>query len=156
MIKGNPLNILLIEDNSDHAELVMRCFEHHKILNNVTHLSDGQSALEYLFGEKKYCNRETYPLPDLILLDLRIPKIDGLEVLVRIKENESLKHIPVVILTSSANEKDVAVAYQNYVNSYLVKPLDFDKFMKLIEELGFYWLCWNKSALCQKNEKGAV
>ena len=88
------------------------------------------------------------------MLDLRIPKIDGLEVLTTLKKEESLKHIPVVVLTSSSNDKDIAKAYQNYVNSYLVKPLDFDKFVKLMDELGFYWLCWNKSVKLNERKAG--
>jgi len=142
-MQGEPLKILLIEDNIDHAELVKRCFQKHRIINSVFHLTDGESALNYMFGQKEYADRSLYPLPDLILLDLRIPKIDGIVVLTKIKEEDSLKHIPVVVLTSSANEKDVYSAYNNYVNSYLVKPLDFEKFTKLIEELGLYWLCLN-------------
>jgi len=154
MVQGSALNILLIEDNADHAELVKRCFEQHKILNTVRHVSDGESALFYLFGMNEYCNREEYPLPDFILLDLRIPKIDGLELLVKIKEEPALRHIPVVVLTSSSNEKDIAKAYENYVNSYLVKPLDFQKLSTLITELGFYWLCWNKSTNYEINKNG--
>lgn len=145
------LKILLVEDNADHAELVKRCFEQHKIPNTVLHMTDGESAVNFLLAKNEYSERNKTELPDLILLDLRIPKIDGLEVLVKIKETDELKNIPVVILTSSAHEKDILTAYENYVNSYLVKPLDYEKFSRLIDELGIYWLCWNKAAFCQKD-----
>lgn len=144
-MNGELLSILLVEDNIDHAELVMRCFEDHRIANKIHHVSDGALAIEYLMGKNQYADREKYPIPNLILLDLRLPKVDGLEVLTRIKATETLKHIPVVILTSSDNEKDLVKAYNYYVNSYLVKPLDYDKFTELMEELGFYWLGWNKA-----------
>lgn len=142
-VNGEPLIILVIEDNADHAELIFRCFEKHRIMNKVIHIEDGETALEYMFGQNKFADREKYPIPNLVLLDLRIPKIDGLEVLTKIKTNEKLKYIPVVILTSSENQKDIQDAYQSYVNSYLVKPVDFIKFTQMMEELGFYWLGLN-------------
>ena len=143
-MNGDPLVILLVEDNTDHAELIMRCFEEHRVANRVYHLSDGEIALHYLTGVADYADRTKYPLPHLILLDLRIPKIDGLQVLTQIKKDDLLRQIPVVVLSSSENEKDLLTAYENYVNSYVVKPLDFQKFMQLMEELNFYWLGWNK------------
>ncbi len=143
-MNGDALVILLVEDNADHAELIMRCFEEHRVANRVYHLSDGETALHYLTGVAAYADRTQYPLPHLILLDLRIPKIDGLQVLTRIKKDDQLRQIPVVVLSSSENEKDLLTAYENYVNSYVVKPLDFQKFMQLMEELNFYWLGWNK------------
>lgn len=144
-MNGDPLIILLIEDNLDHAELVKRCFEDHRIINKIFHCSDGESALDYLFKRNKFAEAEKFPTPNVILLDLRLPKVDGLEVLRVLKSTDYLRHIPVVVLTSSQNEKDVSKAYENYANSYLVKPIDFDKFTVLMEELGFYWLGWNKS-----------
>jgi len=141
---GEPIKILLIEDNIDHAELVIRCFEKHRIMNSIYHVNDGEKAIDYLFGKNEFLNRAKFPIPNLILLDLRIPKIDGLEILTQIKSNDELKFIPVVVLSSSENEKDIHTAYSQYVNSYLVKPLDFDKFSSMMEELGFYWLGWNK------------
>jgi len=142
-MKGEAISILLIEDNFDHAEIIKRCFESHRIENKITHLSDGEQAVNFLFRQKSFAEKE-YTLPNLILLDLRLPKIDGLEVLTKVKQEESLKSIPVVILTSSENENDINSAYKNYVNSYMVKPLDFEKFNRLMQELGFYWLGWNK------------
>lgn len=144
IIYKKPFAILMVEDNVDHAELMLRCFEEHKVANKVFHVADGEAALHYLHGTDGFSDRTIHPLPNLILLDLRIPKIDGLQVLAQIKQDEALKHIPVVVLSSSDNEKDLLAAYNNYVNSYVVKPLDYDKFMRLMEELNFYWLGWNK------------
>jgi CheY-like chemotaxis protein len=144
-MKGEPIVILLVEDNSDHAELIMRCFEEHKIANKVYHLTDGEAAMNYLGGKNVYSDRNIYPMPNLILLDLRLPKIDGLQVLMNIRNTDYMKNIPVVILTSSENEKDIFSAYSNHVNSYLVKPVDYEKFNRLMDELGFYWLGWNKA-----------
>ncbi len=140
---GEPLFILLVEDNDDHAELIMRSFEIHRIANKLVRVSDGEEALNYLFNKEPFADKNQYSKPNLILLDLRMPKVDGLEVLKEIKQHENLKKIPVVILTSSEAEIDIAKAYNNYVNSYLVKPLDFNKFSNLMNELGFYWLSWN-------------
>ncbi|MEQ8173412.1 MAG: response regulator [Candidatus Eremiobacterota bacterium] len=141
---GDILTILLVEDNDDHAELVMRSFEEHRVANRIIRVSDGEAAINFLFRKGDFSDREKNPLPNLILLDLRLPKIDGLEVLAEIKTSEELRKIPVVVLTSSEAEKDITKSYSNYVNSYLVKPLDFDKFTTMMNELGFYWLGWNK------------
>lgn len=141
---GEPTLVMLVEDNIDHAELVIRTFEEHKILNKISHFSDGQTALDYLLRREQYTDPASSPRPHVILLDLRLPRVDGLEVLQIIKEDEDLKMIPVVILTTSEAERDVARAYQNYVNSYLVKPVGFDEFRHLMNDLGFYWLSWNK------------
>lgn len=142
-VQGSPLTILFVEDNPDHAELVMRNLEDHRVANSIHHVSDGETALDYLFRRGKWTNPEKSPRPHLILLDLRLPRIDGLEVLARIREDQSLARIPVVILTTSKAELDVGRAYESYVNSYIVKPLDFEKFNSLMEDLGFYWLGWN-------------
>lgn len=142
-MQGEPLIILLVEDNDDHAELVQRSFENYIVMNKIIRVKDGEQALNYLFGKFEYEDREAYPLPNLVLLDLRLPKIDGIEILRNIKYSESLRAIPVVVLTSSEAEKDVAKAYFNHANSYLVKPLDFDNFTKLMKDLGYYWLAWN-------------
>jgi CheY-like chemotaxis protein len=141
---GEPLVVLLVEDNPDHTELVMRSLEDHRIANTVQHVPDGEAALDYLFRRGKYSSPEKSPRPHMILLDLRLPRIDGLEVLKKIKTDETLRRIPVVILTTSEAEKDVAGAYANHTNSYLVKPLDFEKFSQLMDDMGFYWLAWNK------------
>jgi CheY-like chemotaxis protein len=140
---GEPVLVMLVEDNADHAELVVRTLEDHHIANRIEHFIDGQTALDYLFRRGEYEDPATSPRPHMILLDLRLPRVDGLEVLRVIKEDEVLKNIPVIILTTSEAEKDMARAYDNYVNSYLVKPVGFDEFRRLMNDLGFYWLGWN-------------
>lgn len=140
---GEPVLVMLVEDNVDHAELVIRTLEEHRIVNQVRHFLDGQSALDYLFHRGEYANERETIYPHVILLDLRLPRVDGIDVLKAIKEDENLKAIPVVVLTTSEAEKDVARAYYNHANSYLVKPVGFDEFKKLMDDLGFYWLSWN-------------
>lgn len=141
---GESLRILYVEDDEAHAEISKRNLQKSRILNSITHVTDGQQALDYLFRLGVYSNPLLSPRPHLILLDLRLPKVDGLEVLSRIRADDELKKIPVVVLTTSNAEKDVSKAYDNFVNSYLVKPLDFEKFSKLLESFDFYWLAWNK------------
>lgn len=143
-MNGEPLRILLVEDNLDHAELVKRSFETNRIANLMFHASDGEQALNYLFKKGEYSAPEFSGYPNLILLDLRLPKVDGIDVLKQIKNDDNLKTIPVVILTSSDAETDIVKAYYNHANSYLVKPMDFTKFNELMNELGFYWLVWNQ------------
>lgn len=140
---GEPILVMLVEDNVDHAELVIRTLEEHRIANKVHHFLDGQSALDYLFHRGEFSDPHQSPRPHVILLDLRLPRVDGIDVLRAIKENEALKTIPVVVLTTSEAEKDVAKAYYNHANSYLVKPVGFEEFKKLMDDLGFYWLGWN-------------
>ncbi len=144
MMYGQSLTILLIEDNPDHAELIMRSFQEHRVANQLSHIPDGAAALDYLLQQGDYADPEQSPRPHLILLDLRLPKVDGLEVLKEIKSNDELCLIPVVILTTSEAERDVAKAYEYSANSYLLKPVDFKKFTALMDELGFYWLGWNR------------
>ena len=140
---GEPIHVMLVEDNVDHAELVIRTLEEHRIANKVRHFLDGQSALDYLFHRGEFSDQANNPRPHVILLDLRLPRVDGIDVLKAIKENDKLKAIPVVVLTTSEAEKDVARAYYNHANSYLVKPVGFEEFKKLMDDLGFYWLSWN-------------
>jgi CheY-like chemotaxis protein len=140
---GEPILVMLVEDNADHAELVIRTLEEHRIANKVRHFLDGQSALDYLFHRGEFSDPATSVRPHVILLDLRLPRVDGIDVLKAIKEDEHLKTIPVVVLTTSEAEKDVAKAYYNHANSYLVKPVGFDEFKRLMDDLGFYWLSWN-------------
>ena len=142
-VNGNPLVILLVEDNPAHAELVSRSFEDHRVANQIYHVADGEAALDYLWRRGDYAEPADSPRPHIILLDLRLPKIDGLEVLKTIKSTSDFETIPVIILTTSAAERDVVKAYEAHANSYLVKPVDFEKFTKLMDELGFYWLGWN-------------
>ena len=140
---GEPVLVMLIEDNIDHAELVVRTLEDHLISNKVRHFLDGQSALDYLFRRGEFSGATETQRPHVILLDLRLPRVDGIDVLKAIKEDADLKSIPVVVLTTSEAEKDVAKAYYNHANSYLVKPVGFEDFRKLMDDLGFYWLGWN-------------
>jgi CheY-like chemotaxis protein len=140
---GEPILVMLVEDNVDHAELVIRTLEEHRIANRVRHFLDGQSALDYLFQRGEFSSRTDNSRPHVILLDLRLPRVDGIDVLKTIKEDDNLKTIPVVVLTTSEAEKDVAKAYYNHANSYLVKPVGFDEFKRLMDDLGFYWLSWN-------------
>lgn len=140
---GEPILVMLVEDNADHAELVIRTLEEHRIANKVRHFLDGQSALDYLFQRSEFSDPASNVRPHVILLDLRLPRVDGIDVLKAIKEDDHLKSIPVVVLTTSEAEKDVAKAYYNHANSYLVKPVGFDEFKKLMDDLGFYWLSWN-------------
>lgn len=149
MEKGEPVNILFIEDDPAHAEITMRNFKKNRIGNNLTHLSDGQQAIDYLFRQGEYADPEKSPTPHLILMDLRLPKVDGLEVLEKIRSNPYLKCIPTIILTTSEAEVDITKAYNFNVNSYLVKPLDVDKFSKMLETFGFYWIVWNKFNPCK-------
>jgi CheY-like chemotaxis protein len=142
-MEGKPFVILLVEDNLGHAELVARSFQHQPD-NQIYHVSNGEAALDYLFRRGKYANSKSSPRPHLILLDLRLPRVDGLEVLRAIKTTHALCHIPVVVLTTSEAESDIARAYAYHANSYLVKPVDFDKFIELMWGLSLYWLRWNR------------
>jgi CheY-like chemotaxis protein len=142
---GEPLKLLLVEDNDAHAEMVKRSFEQHKVSNEIYHVDDGQKALDYVFREGDYTDEEKYPRPHCILLDLRLPKVDGLEVLRRIKGDDSTRKTPVVILTTSSADKDIAQSYEYNANSYVVKPMDFTKFELLMKDLGYYWLAWNQN-----------
>ncbi|MBV1876560.1 MAG: response regulator [Pseudomonadales bacterium] len=141
--QGEPLKILLVEDNPSHAEMVMRSFQTHRIANEIDHVHDGEQALDYLHHRNDYSDSNRFSQPDLVLLDLRLPKIDGLEVLDNIKSTERLLTIPVVILTTSTTEIDRARAYKHHANSYLVKPIDFNSFTNMMNDLGYYWLVWN-------------
>jgi len=140
---GEAVLVMLVEDNPDHAELVMRTLADHRVANRIIHFADGQTALDYLFRQGDYANPSTSPRPHVILLDLRLPRVDGLEVLRMIKESAELCVIPVVVLTTSEAERDVARAYNNHANSFLVKPVGYEEFTGLMRDLGFYWLGWN-------------
>lgn len=138
------IEILLVEDNPDDAVLTIRALKKHNLANNLVHLSDGQEALDFIFGKDKFSEREIEDQPKIIMLDLKMPKIDGLQVLKAIREDERTKSIPVVIMTSSKEDKDIEECYKLGVNSYLVKPVAFDDFSKAVVELGFYWLLLNQ------------
>lgn len=142
-MESETAHVLLVEDNDDHAELVIRQLSEHSIQVQLSRVADGQEALDYLFHNGKYHDAATFPRPHVIFLDLRLPKVDGLEVIKIIKESEELRQIPIVVLTTSEAERDVTRAYVNHANSYVVKPVDFQKFRDLMNELGIYWLNWN-------------
>jgi two-component system response regulator len=144
-MENSAIEILLIEDNMNDAELTIRALHKNKIANNIIHLKDGVSALDFLFGNGEFENRNINNKPKIILLDLKMPKIDGLEVLKKIKADVLTKNIPVVVLTSSRENPDIEKAYSLGANSYIVKPVEFDGFSKAIAELGFYWILFNQS-----------
>lgn len=143
MSNGKPVTILLAEDDPAHAEIVRRTMAMVRIANHMEHVEDGQDALDYLFRRNQFSDPVKSPRPGLILLDLRMPRVDGLEVLKKIKIDPDLMQIPVVILTTSATETDMARAYKYHANSYLIKPVDFNKFTAMMEIIGYYWLMWN-------------
>ncbi|MBN1876041.1 MAG: response regulator [Anaerolineae bacterium] len=136
-------HILLVEDNRMDVELTLDAFHEAKLLNTIYIASNGQEALDYLFGRGKYTDRNAFPLPNLILLDLKLPGIDGFEVLRQIKSTPILKRLPVVILTSSKEEGDRALSYDRGANSYLVKPVSFDGFLSVVRQIEGYWLSLN-------------
>ena len=140
----NEVEILLVEDNPNDVELTSRALKKHNLANKVHVVKDGAEALEYIFANGSYAHRKIEDHPKLILLDLKLPKVDGLEVLRRIKSDERTKVIPVVVLTSSKEERDLTESYRLGVNSYITKPVDFDKFVESVSELGLYWLLLNE------------
>ena len=136
--------ILLVEDNPDDVELTIRALKKNNILNGMIVARDGLEALDYLFGTGVHAGRNVKDLPIVILLDLKLPKIDGFEVLKRIRQNEITRLVPVVILTSSTEEQDKINGYEGGANSYIRKPVDFIQFTEAIRILGLYWLIWNE------------
>ncbi|MES1215505.1 MAG: response regulator [Bacteroidota bacterium] len=142
-MSNNNVEILLVEDSMTDAEMTIRSLKKANLANKLVHLKDGREALDFLFGEGEYSGRDLSNRPKVILLDIKMPKVDGIEVLRQIKANPATRMIPVVIMTSSAAEKDVIAGYSLGVNSYVVKPVDFEGFAKAVTELGFYWLLTN-------------
>ena len=141
---ANKIDILLVEDNIYDAELTIRVLKKNKIPNALLHLKNGEEALNFIFCKGAYESRNFNEMPKLILLDLKMPKIDGIEVLRKIKSDEQTKIIPVVLLTSSNENKDILECYKLGVNSYFVKPVAFDEFVKAVSNLGLYWLLLNQ------------
>ena len=144
-MKEKEVEILIVEDNPDDAELAIRALKKNHLANNVTHLIDGEEALDFLFGRGRYSGRDTKNAPRIILLDLKMPKVNGLEVLQQIKANATTKMIPVVILTSSDEDPDIRKSFALGAEKYIVKPVDFNNFAKVISELGMYWLVIDKA-----------
>lgn len=137
--------ILLVEDNPDDEALTLRAFKKNNIGNHVVVAHDGVEALDFLFCRGAYADRDPHEKPQVILLDLKLPKVDGLEVLRRIRAEESTSRLPVVILTSSSEEQDLIQSYSLGANSYIRKPVDFNQFMEAVRQLGLYWLVLNKT-----------
>lgn len=138
------IEILLVEDNPDDAMLTMRALEKRHLANRVFHVKDGEEALQFLFSRGEYEGRVNQLNPKVVFLDLKLPKISGLEVLAEMKKHDVTKQIPVVVLTSSKEEKDIVDAYGLGVNSFIVKPVNFDNFMDAVAELGLYWVLLNE------------
>jgi two-component system response regulator len=137
--------ILLVEDNPDDEELTRLAFAESRVANELVITRDGQEALDYLFAEGKYAGRDVEEKPQVILLDLKLPKVDGLELLRRVRADERTKLLPVVILTSSKEESDLVASYKLGVNSYIQKPVDFNQFLDAVRQLGLYWLVLNET-----------
>jgi len=142
-MKGNPVNILLVEDNEDHAELTLRALRSNNLINEVYVVKDGEEALDFVYHRGKYADVKEFPLPGLILLDISLPKVSGLEVLETLKGDPQLKVIPVIMLTTSEREEEIARSYAGGANSYVTKPVDFEEFVKKITEIKLYWTITN-------------
>jgi len=144
-MNDDKVEILLVEDNPHDAELTIRALKKANLANRLIHLHDGAEALDFLFAKGVYADRDIGNRPKVILLDIKMPKVDGIEVLRQLKLDEASRTIPVVIMTSSKEEQDIITSYDLGVNSYVVKPVDFDGFAKAVSELGFYWLITNQA-----------
>jgi len=141
----NELSILLVEDNASDAEMTIRALKQHKLANNMLHLKDGAQALDFIFCEGEYAHRSIESRPKVILLDLKMPKVNGLEVLARLKGDVRTREIPVVVLTSSKEDPDIKRCYELGVNSYVAKPVEFEDFYKAVSDLGLYWMIVNQT-----------
>lgn len=140
----SEIELVIIEDDPNDAELLMRVFKKHRVVNKITLLKDGAEALDFFFGQSCRGHKEASNKPQVIILDLKLPKVNGIEVLQKLKSDEHTKKIPVVVLTSSKESRDVKDAYNLGVNSYVTKPIKFDEFAKVVSELGMYWMLLNK------------
>jgi len=138
------VEVLLVEDNASDQELTMRALKKKNLCNRIHVVGDGAEALDFLFGKGQYSDRTLADIPKVVLLDIKLPKVNGIELLKQIKENKDLRSLPVVMLTSSKEGPDVQECYRLGANSYIVKPVDFDKFTQAVVDLGFYWLLTNE------------
>lgn len=143
----DSVKILLVEDNPNDVKLTLRALKKKNLVNDVKVVTDGAEALDYIFAKGQYSERDMNDFPRVIFLDLKLPKINGLEVLEKLKKNEKTRQIPVVVVTSSAEDSDLKKCYELGVNSYIVKPVDFESFVKAVSELGFYWLLLNRTPM---------
>ena len=141
---NDKIDILLVEDNPHDAEMTIRALSKVNLANKLHHVKDGAAALDFIFARGEYAGRDIENKPKIVLLDIKMPKVDGIEVLKQIKADELTKTVPVVIMTSSKEEQDIITSYNLGVNSYVVKPVDFAGFAKAVSELGFYWLITNQ------------
>jgi CheY-like chemotaxis protein len=140
----NEIEVLLVEDNASDAEMTILALKQNNLANKLLHVKDGAAALDFIFAEGEYADRQIENKPKVILLDLKMPKINGIEVLQKIRADERTKTIPVVVLTSSKEDPDIKKCYELGVNSYVVKPVEFDQFQKAISEVGLYWMIVNQ------------
>ena len=140
----NEVEVVLVEDNPNDAELAIRALKEYNFANKLMWLKDGVEALDFIFAQGQYADRSVGEVPKVILLDLKLPRVDGLEVLEKIKSDTRTKSIPVVVLTSSSEERDIIASYNLGVNSYVIKPVDFDKFVDAAKEIGLYWMLLNE------------
>jgi two-component system, response regulator len=147
----SAVDILLVEDNAEDAELTIRALKKHKITDRFLHFDDGVEAMDFIFCRGKYAQREIQNHPKVILLDIKLPKLSGLELLRAIKSDNRTRTIPVVMVTSSQQDADIKLAYEYEANSYVVKPIDFQTFAEAINQLGIYWLTVNQDLKHQKN-----
>jgi CheY-like chemotaxis protein len=141
----DEIEVLLVEDNETDAELTIRALKRKNLANNLVWVKDGEEALEFIFASGRYSGREVQDLPKLVLLDLRMPKVDGMEVLRKIKADPRTNKIPIVVLTSSKEDEDIVESYNLGVNSYVSKPVEFEEFTEAVSTLGLYWMLLNKS-----------
>jgi two-component system, response regulator len=141
---NKTVEILMVEDNDNDAEMALRALKKNNISNKVTRLKDGEEALDFLFGKGDYKGRNIHNLPKVILLDLKMPKVDGLEVLKAVRSNKDTEKVPIVMLTSSREERDVVEGYKLGVNSFIVKPVEFNSFMEAVKDIGIYWVLLNE------------
>lgn len=144
MVGEREVEILLVEDNPSDAELTLRALKKNNLANKVFHVADGEEALNFIYCRGPYSERMVDDVPKVILLDLKLPKVDGLEVLKILKSDPLTREIPIVVLTSSTEERDIVETYRLGANSYIVKPVNFDRFSTAVKELGFYWLLLNQ------------
>jgi CheY-like chemotaxis protein len=142
---SKQVEIVLVEDNPHDAELALRALKTYNLANNMIWLQDGVEALDFIFAQGQYSDRSIEDVPKVVLLDLKLPRVNGLEVLEKVKSDSRTKSIPVVVLTSSSEERDIVTSYNLGVNSYIIKPVDFDKFVEAAKEIGLYWLLLNKT-----------